>query len=126
MRISDWSSDVCSSDLHTEQVEYHGHERLMNVRFIPELNWYLLVEKDETGAMAGIRNALYVNLAVCAVITGLVLLGIWLTISRFQRRSEEHTSELQSLMRTSYAVFCLKNKTNTNTTNPTNMHTILT
>src|SRR3546814_7533659 len=30
-------------------------------------------------------------------------------------RSEEHTSELQSLMRNSYAVFCLKNKTNTHT-----------
>src|SRR3546814_4361755 len=36
-----------------------------------------------------------------------------------QPRSEEHTSELQSLMRTSYAVFCLKNKHNTNT----NQHT---
>src|SRR3546814_10363157 len=32
-----------------------------------------------------------------------------------QRRSEEHTSELQSLMRISYAVFCLKKKTNTET-----------
>src|SRR3546814_6323000 len=31
------------------------------------------------------------------------------------RRSEEHTSELQSLMRISYAVFCLKNKTSTKT-----------
>src|SRR3546814_8604933 len=31
-------------------------------------------------------------------------------------RSEEHTSELQSLMRNSYAVFCLKKKTNTNNT----------
>src|SRR3546814_7806793 len=38
------------------------------------------------------------------------------------RRSEEHTSELQSLMRSSYAVFCLKKKkiTNLNTTNNTN------
>src|SRR3546814_6383004 len=34
-------------------------------------------------------------------------------------RSEEHTSELQSLMRISYAVFCLKKKTNTNRTNTT-------
>src|SRR3546814_9588216 len=33
----------------------------------------------------------------------------------YKMRSEEHTSELQSLMRISYAVFCLKNKTNTNT-----------
>lgn len=84
-RLQQWTM----TGSHTEQVEYHGHDRLMNVRFIPELNWYLLVEKDETGAMASIRGALYVNLLVCAVITGLVLLGIWLTISRFQRRLEE-------------------------------------
>src|SRR3546814_10626011 len=39
------------------------------------------------------------------------------------RRSEEHTSELQSLMRISYAVFCLKKKKNK--TSPTNKHTSL-
>src|SRR3546814_9316269 len=38
-------------------------------------------------------------------------------IEIMQQRSEEHTSELQSLMRTSYAVFCLKKKKRTNTTN---------
>src|SRR3546814_7663109 len=38
---------------------------------------------------------------------------IALLVSRLQFRSEEHTSELQSLMRISYAVFCLKKKTNT-------------
>src|SRR3546814_4987542 len=40
------------------------------------------------------------------------------------RRSEEHTSELQSLMRTSYAVFCLKKKTHVSrpTTHPHNNH----
>src|SRR3546814_1685807 len=40
--------------------------------------------------------------------------GDWCHTARWpQQRSEEHTSELQSLMRTSYAVFCLKKKTNT-------------
>src|SRR3546814_7769079 len=38
-------------------------------------------------------------------------------LSQYKARSEEHTSELQSLMRISYAVFCLKKKHNTNTTN---------
>src|SRR3546814_6832939 len=38
-------------------------------------------------------------------------------------RSEEHTSELQSLMRISYAVFCLKKKKQTHTTNICNNHT---
>ncbi|WP_370152959.1 diguanylate cyclase [Ferrovibrio sp.] len=72
----------------TVEVQHAGREYLLNVRFIPELNWYLLVEKDETGVMAGIRNALYVNLLICAVITGIVLLALWLTVTRFQRRLE--------------------------------------
>src|SRR3546814_8613642 len=43
--------------------------------------------------------------------------GTWL-----DQRSEEHTSELQSLMRISYAVFCLKKKKNTQKQNTTNHH----
>src|SRR3546814_6426278 len=42
---------------------------------------------------------------------------VWHPIVRRDQRSEEHTSELQSLMRISYAVFCLKKKTNIRTTN---------
>src|SRR3546814_10545751 len=38
---------------------------------------------------------------------------LWVVLDEMDRRSEEHTSELQSLMRISYAVFCLKKKTNT-------------
>src|SRR3546814_9435312 len=45
-----------------------------------------------------------------------VLVGDFILDLRHQRRSEEHTSELQSLMRISYAVFCLKKKTISNTT----------
>src|SRR3546814_2781491 len=43
--------------------------------------------------------------------------------NRRSQRSEEHTSELQSLMRLSYAVFCLKKKKTTNPTQSTTEHT---
>src|SRR3546814_2319729 len=72
MRISDWSSDVCSSDLgragaqRSEQKIVRGRPR--------------------------VRAARHHRFIRC------------------QPRSEEHTSELQSLMRISYAVFCLKKK----------------
>src|SRR3546814_8891022 len=47
-----------------------------------------------------------------AIFTGMVLaLQSYTGFARFSARSEEHTSELQSLMRSSYAVFCLKKKT---------------
>src|SRR3546814_8180805 len=49
-----------------------------------------------------------------------------LSLQRFGLRSEEHTSELQSLMRISYAVFCLKKKTNvTNNNNNNEEHKII-
>jgi diguanylate cyclase (GGDEF)-like protein len=63
-------------------------ERLLNVNYIPELKWYLFVEKGEDEALAGIRQALYINLAVCLGITLLVLLLTHATLTRYQRRIE--------------------------------------
>src|SRR3546814_2138283 len=50
-----------------------------------------------------------------ATIIGIYYLAFFAANYIVGTRSEEHTSELQSLMRSSYAVFCLKKKTNTNT-----------
>src|SRR3546814_10366687 len=49
-----------------------------------------------------------------SIASGLIFAGLPLIPKPRIRRSEEHTSELQSLMRISYAVFCLKNKKQTN------------
>src|SRR3546814_4187458 len=87
MRISDWSSDVCSSDLS----EKEHHHAIVSACPPP----------------TGLRSRRIPNNRAAA--------------SRVRSppprhrvrspRSEEHTSELQSLMRISYAVFCLKKKT---------------
>src|SRR3546814_3535099 len=76
MRISDWSSDVCSSDLNTPSISPRA-------RSAPAAATPASSEKSP-GRTSGAASP---------------------------SRSEEHTSELQSLMRTSYAVFCLKKKT---------------
>src|SRR3546814_4965787 len=91
MRISDWSSDVCSSDL--------------SAVLMPLL-----------GAVAAFGLARSGKLFVRAVL-GMALGFIYFVVDNFAlaMRSEEHTSELQSLMRISYAVFCLKKKTNNTT-----------
>lgn len=70
------------------EYEYRGATRFLNVRFIPELGWYLLVEKEVDRNLEQIRRALYFNLIICLVITTTVLIGIWLTITRFHRRLE--------------------------------------
>lgn len=68
------------------EYDYLGRSRFLNVRFISELGWYLLVEKDADGDLAEIRNALYVNLAICLLVTVLVLLALWVTLTRYQKR----------------------------------------
>src|SRR3546814_1302340 len=111
MRISDWSSDVCSSDLvdHERLAAEDGHEAnaLLGqpqksgeglgdqplaeraIRAIAGKAEHVVIER---------RGGIAPEVGASGFLIGEV------------RRSEEHTSELQSLMRISYAVFCLKKK----------------
>src|SRR3546814_8063680 len=85
MRISDWSSDVCSSDLGAGRTEF---------------------------AMSLFGRSYGQGISGRARINGrpVRLSSVPQAIDAALARSEEHTSELQSLMRISYAVFCLKKK----------------
>jgi diguanylate cyclase (GGDEF)-like protein len=69
------------------QFEYqeHGREHFLNVRYIPELEWYLFVDKHGS-ALASIRQGLYLNLLVCLLVTAIVLVLVSLAIRRYQRR----------------------------------------
>src|SRR3546814_5373738 len=94
MRISDWSSDVCSSDLRHHLIIAHdvinvGSDRAQLARMDKEEKAILEAESLEVVADRGY----------------------------FDSRSEEHTSELQSLMRNSYAAYCLKKNIRTTDTN---------
>lgn len=74
------------------QYEAGGVNHLLNVHYIPELKWYLFVEKDEAEALAGIRQTLYLNLGVCLAVTLVAVLLTHLSLSRYQRRIEEMAS----------------------------------
>src|SRR3546814_9232524 len=97
MRISDWSSDVCSSDLLFEMSHRHPPTDRLVKRAIPILE-ALAAETEQSCHLAVLHDDMALILA-----TG--------HNPRPMAKSEEHTSELQSLMRISYAVFCLKKKT---------------
>src|SRR3546814_8431610 len=122
MRISDWSSDVCSSDLGLELGEPEGDPDAADQ---PD-DQHATEQQHAVGRgrrgrarrriddvefdRVGLRLHLAAKLHVLAIGENL--------------RSEEHTSELQSLMRISYAVFCLKKKKNKNqNTSMTNENT---
>src|SRR3546814_9014850 len=112
MRISDWSSDVCSSDLHFR--DRHEIARI-DLRFI-----FLGAARPHGALHPGLAlqgRERFLHRLVGRQLAHADALG--LVGGNAERhpllleRSEEHTSELQSLMRISYAVFCLKKKKTT-------------
>src|SRR3546814_9283768 len=109
MRISDWSSDVCSSDLLRRAAEYLVHEAVLRA---PQAHRVEAGGGQEIGGIvaAAVRRGKDQRQGLPLRLDDLVRL--WGLGARRDRvhRSEEHTSELQSLMRNSYAVFCLKKK----------------
>src|SRR3546814_8494393 len=167
MRISDWSSDVCSSDL--EHSRRHGEIRrvrrqstagrrggfgrdercqgtadcvraeprrlalvrlvlLLECRVLPDENRWTeqlhrlrcdVILEVEGDRLSDAQRSVYVINLADQVVRGQQRSGgaLGLRSDAVQYRSEEHTSELQSLMRISYAVFCLKQKKTTNTHN---------
>src|SRR3546814_7775384 len=106
MRISDWSSDVCSSDLQCDLGTGHRH---VGAGAHGDAD----VGTGESGrivdAVAGHRHRAALGLESLHQrdLVGRAYFAMDLVDAE---RSEEHTSELQSLMRISYAVFCLKKK----------------
>jgi len=71
------------------QFHANGSEHLLNVNYIPELKWYLFVEKGVDSALADIRHTLYINLAVCLGITLLALFLTHIALRRYQQRIEK-------------------------------------
>src|SRR3546814_7298255 len=120
MRISDWSSDVCSSDLLDqlklgmthEQVHYLIGTPIAASAFRPNRWDYVGYYKSPRGEVTERIVSLYFADNVLARMDGIAKQGETKAIDHPDvSRSEEHTSELKSLMRSSYAVFCSKNKT---------------
>src|SRR3546814_9764427 len=116
MRISDWSSDVCSSDLRLLKQEVEQQKILEGIQLSTSV--ITILQGDPSRLIRWeIRDA---NGNSMDGNGNIPLPENWTYEEdrirfRNETRSEEHTSELQSLMRTSYAVFCLKNKTTKHT-----------
>src|SRR3546814_6102772 len=100
MRISDWSSDVVSSDpgqVEADVVQCPG--AVGGIAKADGIEADMALERGQGGARSG--AGLHAGVE-----------DVTHSLDREADRSEEHTSELQSLMRISYAVFCLTKKTN--------------
>src|SRR3546814_7992187 len=119
MRISDWSSDVCSSDLPVRIALRPDREHdILGVKDIAlrglDRKVALLARHfDDIGAIGDahlVVRGILVPIAEDIFARALGKAAVGAEVEPLGRRSEEHTSELQSLMRSSYAVFCSKKK----------------
>src|SRR3546814_7180378 len=114
MRISDWSSDVCSSDLRS--LIWAGPSSPSLVAYISPPLVAFPAPKGELFGRApllwifGVFLAAIIIAQASADSVSATDIGSSSRRCSHYSRSEEHTSELQSLMRISYAVFCLKKK----------------
>src|SRR3546814_10429959 len=116
MRISDWSSDVCSSDLIAELFVSGAPDGDPGETVLR----YLVAGARITHFRPQVSRLSHGEAEVACdhnnsdlserVVQRRYQLGFLSTIHAILHRSEEHTSELQSLMRNSYADFCLKKK----------------
>src|SRR3546814_5614265 len=131
MRISDWSSDVCSSDLPLLCRERWAGQLFLNcvkqiyistcgrgLEPVDHVQIWLPFElpKENFGQLLESVSNYGKQFGITPFETCIVVKFV---------RSEEHTSELQSLMRISYAVFCLKKKNKHNHNTSCNYHCIL-
>src|SRR3546814_8993055 len=107
MRISDWSSDVCSSDLR--RLAPVGERSSACPLPRTHIRCRRAILRRTPHCPDGCRARKPRNNVWCPV-TPASSRGWTCAYARPPLRSEEHTSELQSLMRISYAVFCLKKK----------------
>src|SRR3546814_3563744 len=116
MRISDWSSDVCSSDL----IPHH----IADIVRLAERDAHMAQDGIGGDVVEGeLRRRPVADIVERAHVEDHTVRQLEadravavVSERRAIDRSEEHTSKLQSLMRISYAVFCLNTKTTTNTT----------
>src|SRR3546814_5219880 len=102
MRISDWSSDVCSSDLCSERAFTLKRAAVL----VPPFRYVKLMRTAWPSSPRWRTGECQPSTFGCDGRHGEALRRS----RRGSHRSEEHTSELQSLMRISYAVFCLTQK----------------
>src|SRR3546814_7449037 len=129
MRISDWSSDVCASDLAADEhrIRARDNRELVipaRVQGDPQARRHLFLAYELLilygGTALGHRLILQMQARNTGILEQTHRLGdvdrpavTIVGVGDQRYRSEEHTSELQSLMRISYAVFCLKKKKKT-------------
>src|SRR3546814_5918933 len=124
MRISDWSSDVCSSDLQFDHSQVPGRLLRSHRAFVHDFHPRPFRQNHMALLRAGPSHGKQDSPFTRGTLDHICAPRCPMGTSNNRKRSEEHTSELQSLMRISYAVFCLKKKITHIRKHRTHTHTL--
>src|SRR3546814_976570 len=116
-------NDTATTEIYTYWTHSYPTRRSSDLYLGRSLNVLAVFPGAIIGFHPVLRNWMARNLVLVSAITGAIAFAI---LTLHSMRSEEHTSELQSLMRLSYAVFCLKKKKTSTITQVTINNTIYT
>jgi len=93
--LSPEAESILSKEGYCASFSRNGQIVHLNTRYVPELDWYLYVEQTESQAIRQIHKALLINLALCALITGVVILITTLTINAYQKINQKQQDSLK-------------------------------
>lgn len=92
--VSELADQILASSDNQFRYKRNGQLAHLHTRFVPELNWYLLVEQMEGTAVGSIYDTLLLNLFLCSLVTGVVIVLTTLTINAFQRTNQQQQEEI--------------------------------
>ncbi len=87
--LSSFTKEILSSDSNSFQYHNKGQTVHLNTRYIPEFQWYLVVEQAEEKVVRNILTTLLINFLICSIITIIILLLVNVVISAYQNRLEK-------------------------------------
>jgi hypothetical protein len=92
--ISEIAAEILSDNTHGFEFKRQGKTVYLNSRFVPELNWYLLVEQTDDHSGGKILHALIITLSVCALITAIIITITVFSIDTYYRINMKQQTEL--------------------------------
>ncbi|MCW8885081.1 MAG: sensor domain-containing diguanylate cyclase [Motiliproteus sp.] len=89
--LKEIATRILTSPSGSYEYSNNGQQYFIKTRFVPELNWYLIVEHQQKTEQE-VQNALWINLALSLLVTVIVLLLVHFSLGRYQRRLEQMAS----------------------------------
>ncbi len=86
--LADFATKILTSPSSSVNYERKGHKHYLNSRFVPEFDWYLIVEQQEDEAEIRIQNTLIINLSVSIIFSVIIVFLVNLIIGGYQRKLE--------------------------------------